>query len=164
MMRGQSQTLLWAACLLIAGGIAAGIVLAFTGSSKAAPTKAEYFARVAAICRVYGPRLDKISPPHDIAIPGEVAGPVKLALPLVVAETRELRALRPPEELAPQVEHWLALKDRAIATLRRTLREALLPDVRRMGPDWLLFVDQVEAAGKAGGKIGFPKVCSTGSE
>jgi hypothetical protein len=163
MMRGQSQTLWWAACVLVAGAIATGIVLAFTGSSKAAPTKAEYFARVAAICRVYGPKLDKISPPHDIAIPGEVAGPVSLALPLVVAETRELRALRPPEELAPQVEHWLALKDRAIVTLKRTLREALIPDVRRMGPDWLRFVDELEAAAHAGGKIGFPRICSTGS-
>jgi hypothetical protein len=61
------------------------------------------------------------------------------------------------------IEHWLALKDRAITTLKRTLREALIPDIRRMGPDWLRFVDQLEAAAEAGGKIGFPKVCSTGS-
>jgi hypothetical protein len=161
-MPRQSQMLLWAACVLVAGAVAVGIVLAFTGSSQAAPTRAEYFARVAEICRVYGPRLDRISPPHDIAIPGEVAGPVRLALPLIVAETRELRALRPPRELAPQVEHWLALKDRSIATLKRTLREALIPDVRRMGPDWLRFVDQLEAAARAGGKIGFPRVCSAG--
>jgi hypothetical protein len=162
MMRGQSQTLVWAACLLVAGGIATGIVLAFTDSSKAAPTKAEYFARVAAICSFYGPKLDRISPPHDIAIPGEVAGPVRLALPLIVAETREVRALRPPKELTRQVEQWLVLKDRAIATLKRTLREALIPDIRQMGPDWLLFVAQIEAAAKAGGKVGFPKVCSAG--
>jgi hypothetical protein len=163
-MRGWTHVLLWAACLLVAGGIASGIVLAFSGTSEAAPTKAEYFARVAAICRVYGPLLDRISPPRDIAIPGEVAGPVRLALPLVVAETRELRALRTPRDLASRVELWLALKDRAIATLKRTLREALLPDVRRMGPDWLLFLDQSAAAAAVGGKIGFPKVCSTGSQ
>ena len=72
------------------------------------------------------------------------------------------RALRPPRELAGQVKRWLALKDRAIATLERTLREALIPDVSRMGPDWLRFVDQLEAAAKAGGRIGFPQVCSTG--
>jgi hypothetical protein len=162
MMRGHSQALVWAACLLVAGAIATAIVLAFTGSSKAAPTRAEYFARVAAICSFYGPKLDKISPPHDIAIPGEVAGPVRLALPLIVAETREVRALPPPKELAPLVEQWLVLKDRAIATLKRTLREALIPDIRQMGPDWLLFVAQVEAAARAGGKVGFPKVCSAG--
>jgi hypothetical protein len=160
MMRGRRQVLLWAACALAAGAIGAGLVLAFSGSSKAAPTKAEYFARVAAICAAYGPKLDRIDPPHDIAIPGEVAGPVSLALPLVVAENREVRALRPPKELAAQVEAWLALKDRAIETLKRTLREALIPDVRRMGPDWLLFVDQQRAAAVAGGRIGFPKVCA----
>jgi hypothetical protein len=161
-MRGRGQMLFWAACLLVVGGIATGIVLAFSGKSEAALTKDEYFARIAAICRVYGPQLDKIDPPHDIAIPGEVVGPVSLALPLVVAETREVRALRPPRELAARVTHWLALKDRAITTLKRTLREALIPDVRRMGPDWLLYVNQAEAAAKAGGTIGFPKVCSTG--
>ena len=156
--------LLWTACFLVVGGIAGGVVFAFSGTSQAAPTKAEYFARVAAICRVYGPQLDRISPPYDIAIPGEVAGPVSVALPLVVAETRELRALQPPKELAAQVEHWLAVKERAIATLRRTLREALIPDVRQMGPDWLRFVDQQRRAAEAGRKIGFPRVCSTGSQ
>ncbi len=144
----------------MAGGITAGIVAAFSGRSNAAPTKGEYYARIAAICRSYGPRLDKIDPPHDIAIPGEVAGPVSLALPLVIAETREVRAVRPPEELAQQVKRWLLLKDRAIATLERTLREALVPDTPRMGPDWLLFVEQNEAAARAGGEIGFPQVCS----
>jgi hypothetical protein len=44
--------LFWAGGLLVAGAIAAGIVLAFSGNSKAAPTKAEYFARVAEICRL----------------------------------------------------------------------------------------------------------------
>jgi hypothetical protein len=161
-MRPRGRILFPVLCLLAAGGIAAGIVLAFSGSSQAAPTKAQYFARVAAICRVYGPQLDKIGPPQDIAIPGEVAGPISLALPLVVAETREVRALRPPEELAERVERWLALKDRAIETMRRTLREALIPDVRRMGPDWLRFVDENEAAAKAGAEIGFPAVCSAG--
>jgi hypothetical protein len=156
--------LLPAACLLVAGAVAAGIVLVLSDSSRAAPTRTEYFARVAGICRVYGPLLDRIAPPRDIAIPGEVAGPIRLALPLVVAETREMRALRPPKELIAQVEHWLALKARAIATLKRTLREALIPDVTRMGPDWLRFVDQQEAAARAGGKIGFPKLCSTGSQ
>jgi hypothetical protein len=157
---GRQRLLLGAACLLVAGGVAAAFVLAFSDDSTAAPSKAEYFARVAAICRIYGPQLDKIDPPHDIAIPGEVVGPLRVVLPLIVAQTRELHALRPPKELKSRIEHWLALKDRAIATLKRTLREGLLPDVRLMGPDWLLFVDQNEEAGKAAAKIGFPKVCS----
>ena len=155
--------LLWIGCLVAAAAAAAGIVLAFGGQSKAAPSRAQYFTRIAAICRVYGPKLDGISPPHDIAIPGEVAGPVGQALPIIVAETREVRALQPPKDLAAAVEHWLRLKDRAITTLKRTLREALEPDVTRMGPDWLLFVRQADSAAKAGDAIGFPQVCSTGA-
>jgi hypothetical protein len=158
---GPRNHLLAAACLLVAGGVAAAVVLVFSDSSSAAPSKAEYFARIAEICRRYGPALDKIDPPHDIAIPGEVIGPLKLVLPLIVAETRELHALRPPKELAKEIKHWLALKDRAIETLKRTLREGLLPDVRLMGPDWLLFVDQNREAGRAAGKIGFPKACTS---
>jgi hypothetical protein len=153
--------LVGAACVLAAGGIAAGIALAFSSSSEAAPTRAQYFARVATICRVYGPRLDRISPPRDAAIPGEVDEPIKEVLPLIRAETSEVRAQRPPKELEPKVEHWLALKAHAIATLERTLREALLPDVSLMGPDWLRFLDQADVAAKVGTKIGFPKVCST---
>jgi hypothetical protein len=157
----RGRLLLVAACLLVAGGVASAVVLVFSDDSNAAPSKAEYFARVAAICRVYGPQLDKIDPPHDIAIPGEVVGPVRIVLPLIVAQTQELHALRPPRELKSKIERWLALKDRAIETLKRTLREGLLPDVRLMGPDWLLFVDQNEQAGKAAAKVGFPKVCTS---
>jgi hypothetical protein len=153
--------LVGAACVLVAGGIAGGIALAFSGSSEAAPTKAEYFARVAAICSVYGPKLDRVAPPTDIAIPGEIAEPIKEVLPLVRAETREVRALRPPKELGAKVEHWLALEARAITTLERTLREALIPDIRLMGPDWLRYRDQADVAGKAGEETGFPRVCST---
>jgi hypothetical protein len=160
---GRERLLLGAACLLVAGGVATGVVLVFSDDSSAAPSKAEYFARVAAICRLYGPQLDKIDPPHDIAIPGEVVGPVQVVLPLIVAQTRDLHALRPPKELKGAIEHWLALKDRAIETLKRTLREGLLPDVRLMGPDWLLFVEQNEAAGKAAAKIGFPRACTSSS-
>jgi hypothetical protein len=157
----RGRLLLGAVCLLVAGVVGAGVVLAFSDDSTAAPSKAEYFAHVAAICRLYGPQLDKIDPPHDIAIPGEVVGPVRVVLPLIVAQTRDLHALRPPRELAGEIAHWLALKDRAIETLKRTLREGLLPDVRLMGPDWLLFVEQNGAAGRAAAKIGFPTVCTT---
>ena len=68
---------LGAACLLLACGIAAGVVLTFSGTSAAAPpTKKVYFARVAAICRAYGPKLDHIVPP-DIAEPANVIEAMK---------------------------------------------------------------------------------------
>jgi hypothetical protein len=161
-MYGRRRILMTAALLLVAGLCAGGIVLALSGNSQAAPTKKEYFARVAAICRAYGPQLDKVDPPGDIATPAEVAAPITLALPLVVAELREVRALRPPTELAERVEHWVSLRDRAVEMMRRTLRAALLPDIRQMGPDWLRFLDLTKQAGRVGATIGFPKVCSRG--
>jgi hypothetical protein len=161
-MHGRRRILMTAVLLLIAGLVAGGIVLALSGNSRAAPTKQEYFARVAAICRVYGPQLDKVGPPGDIATPAEVAAPITLALPLVVAELREVRALRPPTELAERVEEWVSLRDRAVEMMRRTLRAALLPDIRQMGPDWLRFLDLTKQAGHVGARIGFPKVCSRG--
>jgi hypothetical protein len=160
LVRRRKQMLLGVACALVVGGVAAGIVLVFGGSSRASPTKAEYFARVAAICRVYGPKLDRIAPPTDLAIPGAVVTPVSKALPIVEAEIREVSALRPPEGLAAQVEQWLSLEAKARAALRQTLRDARLPDIRRLGPDWLAFLDAASAAARVGKKIGFPKVCS----
>ena len=55
---------LGAACAALAAAVAALVLVFGTESSRAAPTKAEYFARVAAICRLYGPKLDKIPPPY----------------------------------------------------------------------------------------------------
>ncbi len=150
------------ALVVVAGATTAGVVLALSGNSQAALTKEQYFARVAAICRVYGPQLDKVPPPGDIATPAEVAAPIGLALPLVVAELREVRALRPPAEIAPQIRRWLDLRQQAVETMRRTLRAALLPDIRQMGPEWLHFMDLTKQAGHIGSQIGFPKVCSRG--
>src|SRR3954447_23624693 len=60
----RSYLRLGAACAVLSAAIAVGLVLAFaSGTSEAAPTKSQYFARVAAICRIYGPKLDKIPPP-----------------------------------------------------------------------------------------------------
>jgi hypothetical protein len=158
---GRRPRLLGAACLVLSGGVATAIVLAFSDSSSAAPSKAEYFAQVAAICRFYGPKLDKIEPPGDIGTPGTVAESVRRVLPVLLAQSRELHALRPPDEIASEVERWLALGDRALVTLKRTLREALMPYISRMGLDWLQYLEQNEAAKKVGAGIGFPKVCSS---
>ena len=126
-----------AACLVVSGGVATAVVLAFSDSSSAAPSKAEYFAKVAAICERYGPQLDKIEPPADIGTPGSVAVSVGKVIPVLLAQSRELHALRPPDEIATEVDRWLALGDRALVTLRRTPREALMPYISRMGLDWL---------------------------
>jgi hypothetical protein len=148
---------LGAACALLAGVVAAGFVLAFSGSSEAAPTKAQYFARVAAICRIYGPKLDKVPPPSDIAIPGVVVTSVEQALPIVQAEARAVRAIRPPHELRKQLARWFELNDRAIAKLGEALRAGRQPNIPVMGVAYVQFLKAGTAAEHVGRAIGFPR-------
>jgi len=162
-MRGRRHVFAGAAALAVAGGVAAVLLLVFSSGSEAAPTKAEYFARVARICAVYGPKLDRIAPPPKVTIPGEVASPLRRVIPLLAAENAEVRALRPPPELAAQVGHWLALKDRVLTTLRQTLRAAETPNISGTAVDYLRFLRQAQAAAKAGSEIDFPAVCSSSS-
>lgn len=152
--------MLGAVCLVLAGAVAALVVLVFSDTSKAGLSKDEYFAKVTEICAYYGPQLSQIETPSDFAVPGTVAEPIREALPLLNAETRELRALEPPKELADEIERWLALRDRAIALLRKTLHDANLPDIRLLGPDWVRFLARNKAARAAAADIGIPSVCS----
>ena len=52
----RRRALLGAACAVLAAGVAATVVLVFSANSRAEPTRAQYLAQVAAICRVYGPQ------------------------------------------------------------------------------------------------------------
>jgi hypothetical protein len=147
--------------LLVVGGVAAGIVLVFSGSSQAAPTKAEYFARVAEICGRYGPKLDAIAPPPDVTVPGEVVTPLSRVIPLLRAENREVRALASPRELAAKIERWLALKDRVLAKLEQTLRVARQPNISGTAVDYLAFLSLARQTASLGHEIGFPRICSS---
>ena len=149
--------------LAVGGAVAAGIVLGSSGNPGATPTKAEYFARVARICGVYGPKLDRIAPPTDVTIPGEVVTPLRRVIPLLRAETSELRALRPPSELAARIDQWLALKARVLASLEQTLHAAEAPNIPASAVAYLRFEKRAQAASKAGARIGFPTICSSSS-
>jgi hypothetical protein len=162
-MSRRSQMRIGLAALLLAGGAAAGIVLAFTGSSQAAPTKAHYFAQVAKICRVYGPQLDRIAPPRDVTIPGEVVTPLKRVIPILRKENAELHALRPPGELATSIGRWLKLKDRVLAALERSLAAAEAPNIPLTASEYLRFITVAQQTSKLGGQIGFPSICSSSS-
>jgi hypothetical protein len=162
-MKGWWQIAVALGAVVVAGSVAAGIMLGFSGNSGAAPTKSEYFARVAKICGVYGPKLDRIAPPTDVTIPGEVVTPLGRVIPMIRAETSEVRALRPPTELAARIEQWLALKARVLATLEQTLHAAEAPDIPATAVAYLRFLKQAQAASKAGAKIGFPTICSASS-
>jgi hypothetical protein len=146
---------LGAACALLAGIVAAGFVLLFSGNSTAAPTKAEYFARVAAICRVYGPQLDQIAP-ADIAEPANVIDTMKRAYPLIKGETDAVRALRAPKELRAKLARWLDLHDRRLAKLEDALRAARKLDLRTMSVAYTAFTLDGPKAASLGAEIGIP--------
>src|SRR5579864_7255470 len=107
MARRRWYLKLGSGCAVAAGVILAVVLLVFSGSSQAAPTKAQYFAKIAAICRVYGPQLNKVPPPTDIAIPGVVVTSVSKALPILTKMTAKLHGVRPPTEIKTKVVRWL---------------------------------------------------------
>ena len=161
-MTRRTRLLAPLAAILIAGGVAAGLVLAFgNSSSQAAPTKAEYFRSVARICGVYGPKLDQITPPQDVTIPGEVVTALKLAIPVIKAETKAVRALRLPHGIAGKIRRWLQLKDRTLAALQDALHEAEAPDIAGTAAAYIRFEQLARETSKAGHEIGFPGICSS---
>jgi hypothetical protein len=144
------------ACALIAGGIAAGLALTFSGTSAAAPTKAEYFAKVAAICRVYGPKLDKISPPADLGIPSELSDAARKALPVLRAEADAVRRLVPPAELRSKLAEWSKLNDQSISKLAATLTAARQKNLQAVQISYVSFLVTGAKAQRLGKTIGFP--------
>ncbi len=145
------------ASVVLAAAVTAAIVLVFdNGASEAAPTKSQYFARVAAICRVYGPKLDKIPPPIDVTIPSEITASVRKVEPVLRAEAQAVRRLEPPRELRAQVARWNTLNAHSIAKLGEALRAAEKTDLRGIQVAYVEFVVTGAKAQKLGHAIGFP--------
>jgi hypothetical protein len=149
--------LLAGGCAAVSAVVAVAVVLAFgSGTSHAAPTKREYFARVAAICRLYGPKLDKIPPPYDITIPALITRSVRKVEPILRAEAEAMHRLEPPRELRAQVARWNELNRSSIAKLRVALRAAEKTDLRGIQVAYVQFVVTGAKAQKLGHAIGFP--------
>jgi hypothetical protein len=145
------------ACAALAIASAVGIVLvAHRASSKTAPTRAEYLSNVAAICRLYGPKLDKIPPPIDVTIPSEITESVRKVEPILKAEAEAVRRLEPPRELREQIAQWNELNRRSIAKLAVALRAAKKTDLRGIQVAYVAFVVTGAKAQKLGHAIGFP--------
>ena len=145
------------ACAALAIVVAVAIVLiAKAGSSKAAPTRAEYLSKVAAICRFYGPKLDKIPPPYDVTIPALITRSVRKVEPILRAEADAVRRLEPPRELRKQLAQWNELNQRSIAKLAEALRAAEKTDLRGIQVAYVEFVVTGAKAQKLGHAIGFP--------
>jgi len=157
----RAQIVVGVVALAIAAGVAGGILLAFSGTSAAAPTKAEYFGNVAKICRSYGPKLDAVTPPQDVTIPGEVVTSLSRIIPVIRAETKAVRALPLPQKLAGEIRHWLALKDRTLAALEDALHQAEAPNIAGTAVAYIHFEQLARQTSKAGHEIGFPSICSS---
>jgi hypothetical protein len=151
----HQRALLATACAFLTAGVATVLVLVFSAESKAEPTRAQYFARVAAICRVYGPRLDRIRPP-DVAEPANVIAAVTRALPLVRAQERDVRALRAPRELRASLARWFDLQERRIGTLEKALHAARRQDFRALSVAYVDFILAGPEAARLGKAIGIP--------
>ena len=142
-----------AAAAVAAGGVA--VVLVATASSHAEPTRAQYLAGVAAVCRVYGPKLDEIRPP-DVAEPANVIDAVDRVLPLVTAQLRDVREVEAPEELRPRIERWLALQERRLGKLEKAQAAGRRQDFRALGIAYVDFALAGSETGRLAREIGIP--------
>jgi hypothetical protein len=152
----RRQLLFGAGLLATAACVAIVVVLVFTVESAAAPTREEYLARVASICRIYGPRLDRIRPP-DVSEPANVIEALERVTPLLKAQERDVRALTPPRALRTRVDRWLDLQERRLAILDRALRAARRQDFRTMSVAYVDFVLAGSEAARLGTAIGIPQ-------
>jgi hypothetical protein len=155
-MRRRWYAILGASCTAVAVGVAALVVLVSSGTSQAAPTKAEYFRKVVAICRFYGPKLDKIAPPVDISIPSEIITAVTKVLPLLRAESADVRRLEPPRELRAKLSRWTQLNDSSISKLVVVPRAARQKNLQAVQTAYVQFVVIGAKAQHLGKSIGFP--------
>jgi hypothetical protein len=153
-VRGR-RGLLGATCASAALGTATAIVLLFSATSRAELTQAQYLAQVAAICRVYGPQLDKIRPP-DVAEPANVIAAVRVVLPLVSAQEREVKALEAPAELRARLARWFDLQEQRIGMLETALRAARRQDFRALSVAYVDFILAGPETARLGSAIGIP--------
>ena len=153
-VRGR-RALLGVVCAVVVAGVATAVVLVATAHSSPEPTRAQYLAGVAAICRVFGPKLDVIRPP-DVAEPANVIAAVDQVLPLVQAQLRQVRGLTPPPSLRPRVDRWLVLQARRVGMLEKAQVAGQRQDFRAMS---IAYVDFLLAGSKTSGlgrSIGIP--------
>jgi hypothetical protein len=151
----RRRTIVGIAAAAAAAAVVVAVLLVTTGSSRAEPTRAEYLDAVGAVCRVYGPKLDRIVPP-DVAEPANVIDAVDRVLPLVRAQFRRVRALEPPDALRPQVSRWLELQQRRLSILEKAQAAGRRQDFRTMSVAYVDFMLAGRETGSLGKAIGIP--------
>ncbi len=151
----RRHALLGGACAALVAGATVALVLLFSTDSRAEPTRAQYLARVGAVCRIYGPRLDRIRPP-DVAEPANVIAAITAVLPLVRAQERRVKALAAPAELRPALARWFRLQERRIGMLEKALRAARRQDFRALSVAYVDFILAGPETARLGSAIGIP--------
>jgi len=152
---GRRRTLLGVAAAIVIAAGAAGVILVTTARSHAEPTRAGYLEGVAAVCRVYGPKLDQIIPP-DVAEPANVIAAVDRVLPLISAQLDRVERLPPPEELKPEVQRWLRLQKRRLGILGKARAAGRRQDFRALSVAYVDFLLAGRDTGALGVAIGIP--------
>ena len=122
---------------------------------NSAPTRAAYLARIAAVCRLYGPRLDRIRPP-DVAEPANVIDAVGRVLPLIRAQLDDVKALEPPDELRARVERWIALQERRLGKLQKAKAAGGRQDFRALSVAYVDFALAGLETGRLARELGVP--------
>ena len=130
-MRVARLALILLACLVLPGFACDGA----EREAEAEPERLsvpEYVRRADAICAEYDRRLESLPDPENVEGIAEVA---EEAIPIAREGAGKLRALRPPEEVEPTVERWLARNDANIdrmEDLRDAAREGDATAVQRI--------------------------------
>ena len=152
--RGR-RTLVGVAVTALIAAVAVAVILVMTASSHSAPTRAAYLARIAAVCRLYGPRLDRIRPP-DVAEPANVIDAVGRVLPLIRAQLDDVKALEPPDELRARVERWIALQERRLGKLQKAKAAGGRQDFRALSVAYVDFALAGLETGRLARELGVP--------
>lgn len=147
--------LLTAGLVVVAGSLAAGIVLAFGGGPTTSLSPSAYLARASAVCERYARQLDRIPPPGDLGSPAAVSAAVGRALPVLRKQAAAVRAIKPPRELERSVRRYFELSDRSLAVLGVALDAARRNDRVTMGPKLGAWFEASSAAQAASRKLGF---------
>jgi hypothetical protein len=127
----RAYILTGAASLAVAAAVAIVLVILLGDGGEAKLTRAEYIARVDAVCRDYNRRLARIPAPVAVGNPDAVARSIERALPLVEERAARAKAIAPPPELAAQMQRVFSLSDTAIAELRSARAAADAGSVER---------------------------------
>jgi hypothetical protein len=127
----RAYVLTAAVSLAVAATLAIVLIVLLRNGGEAKLTRAEYIARVEAVCRDYNRRLARIPAPVAVGNPQAVAESIDRAMPLVEERAAKARAIAPPPELAARVEQVFVLSDTAMAELRSARAAADAGSVKR---------------------------------